>query len=55
MIAVGGGSFDAAGRATVSYPAPSNPVSLGQSVDWQALVTPPLAFTNLEITTLLGL
>ncbi|MEM7205861.1 MAG: VCBS repeat-containing protein [Planctomycetota bacterium] len=55
LIAVGGGVFDSDGRASVSYPAPSNPVFLGQAVYWQALVTPPLAFTNLEITTLLGL
>jgi hypothetical protein len=47
--------LDAQGRASVAYAVPANPALIGATVYWQALVTSPARFTNLEITTLMNL
>jgi hypothetical protein len=52
---VGRGDLDAQGHASITFSVPQNPNLLGTSVSWQALVGPPLRWTNLEITTLTNL
>jgi hypothetical protein len=49
------GALDALGQALVARPIPNNPALIGTTWYWQALVTPPRRFTNLERTTLTGL
>ncbi|MCI0586799.1 MAG: VCBS repeat-containing protein [Planctomycetes bacterium] len=55
LSVVASGSLDPQGRTTVSYLVPSNPVFVGTSLYWQAVVGPPLRFTNLEVTTVTNL
>ncbi len=55
LFVVGGGFLDSQGRSSVSFVVPPNPVLLGGSLYWQAVVGAPLRLTNLEITTLTGL
>jgi hypothetical protein len=43
--------LDAAGRASITFPVPANPILLGVPVYWQAVVASPERLTNLEITT----
>jgi hypothetical protein len=49
------GLLDSQGRAFISFSVPSNPALIGATAVWQALVTSPARFTNLEITTLTNL
>ncbi|MCI0587422.1 MAG: VCBS repeat-containing protein [Planctomycetes bacterium] len=55
LFIVAGGTLDPQGRADVSFPVPANPALVGLSLYWQALVGPPLRFTNLEIATVTNL
>ncbi|HET6202280.1 MAG TPA: VCBS repeat-containing protein [Planctomycetota bacterium] len=52
---VAAGALDAQGRGSASFPVPPNPAFVGLSLYWQALVAPPLSFTNLEVTTFTNL
>jgi hypothetical protein len=45
------GNFDTDGRAFTSLDVPSWPTLVGFTLYWQAVVAPPVKFTNLEITT----
>jgi len=47
--------LDSQGRAAVTTSVPADPSLLGATVYWQALVTSPARFTNVEITTLASL
>jgi len=49
------GLLDGLGRAAALFSVPSTPSLVGATVYWQALVTSPARFTNLEITTLTDL
>ncbi len=55
LFFVAGGVLDLQGRASVTFPVPANPALVGQSLFWQAVVGPPLRFTNLEVTTVTNL
>ncbi len=55
LFIVAGGTLDAQGLATLTFPVPANPILIGASLYWQALVGPPLRFTNLEVTTVTDL
>jgi hypothetical protein len=52
---LGSGALDADGRAAVMFPVPANPLLVGATVYWQALVAGPALLTNLETTTLTNL
>ncbi|MCI0588293.1 MAG: VCBS repeat-containing protein [Planctomycetes bacterium] len=52
---VAGGVLDAQGRASLTFPVPANPLLVGGSLYWQAIVGPPFRFTSLEITTVTNL
>jgi hypothetical protein len=43
--------LDAAGRASITFSVPANPILIGVPVYWQAVVASPARFTNLEVTT----
>ena len=55
FVVMASGAFDEGGRASATFDIPAIPGLIGLPVYWQALVGPPLALTNLEITTLTGL
>ncbi len=55
LFVVAGGALDLQGRASLSFAVPANPALVGGTLYWQALVGPPLRFSNLEITTVTNL
>ncbi len=55
LFIVAGGTLDPQGRANITFPVPANPAIVGLSLFWQAVVGPPLRFTNLEVTTVSNL
>ncbi|HET6202174.1 MAG TPA: FG-GAP-like repeat-containing protein [Planctomycetota bacterium] len=55
LFIVAGGALDPQGRASVSFLVPANAALVGLSLYWQAVVGPPLRFTNLEVTTVTNL
>ncbi len=55
FIPLAPGMFDSAGKGSVGFPVPDNASLVGATVDWQAVVAFPFAFTNVEPTTLSGL
>ena len=42
-------------QASLTFLVPPNPALVGGSLYWQAVIGPPLRFTNLETTTVTGL
>ncbi|MCI0586464.1 MAG: VCBS repeat-containing protein [Planctomycetes bacterium] len=55
LFIVAGGGLDPQGRVEVSLVVPANPVLVGASLYWQAVVGAPLRFTNLEVTAVTNL
>ncbi len=55
LFIAAGGPLDPGGQADLTFPVPANPALVGASLYWQAVVGPPLRFTNLEITALTSL
>ncbi|MGH7151453.1 MAG: hypothetical protein ACREIU_12185 [Planctomycetota bacterium] len=55
LFVVAGGALDPQGRASLAFSVPGNPALVGVSLYRQAVVGPPVRFTNLEVTTVTGL
>ncbi|HET6201351.1 MAG TPA: FG-GAP-like repeat-containing protein [Planctomycetota bacterium] len=55
LFIVAGGTIDPQGSASLTFLVPANPALVGLSLYWQAVVGPPLRFTNLEITPVTNL
>jgi hypothetical protein len=51
MFLVARGFLDLYREGTVSFPVPADPLLVGQTLHWQAILGSPLRLTNREQTT----